>query len=159
LEKGENDMNYVSTNNTELKESVATLLGIGKSQIQKINFSVSYTQNRKMSIVIIEVYPSPTIQAIFLFYTRGLKLHDTICYRSKRSFRVNRSNKSLQHIDRITKYLSERIPQFNPMTPRKIEEESDEEERLNRKDQQIQSLKDRNRVEKEINRSHFPSLG
>jgi hypothetical protein len=146
-------MNYYSENNKELKEAVASLLSISTAAFRRVNFGVSYSQNRKMSMVTIEVYPSSTLQGIILVYTRGLKLYDALTYRSKRFFRISQHRKSLQHLDRITQYLSERIPQFNPVSPRKIDEESDEKDKLEKKDQQIQQLKDRNRIEKDVSRS------
>ena len=144
-------MNYYSENNNEVRELVLKLLGGGLSNVKRINFSVSYSQNRKLSVVTIEASPSPTIQGLIFFYSRSLKLYDAIAYRGRQFRRINRSGDSLKRMDRINRFILEKIPRFSPIAIRKIKEASTSDSGNELKDQQIQRLKDRLRIQQDTN--------
>jgi hypothetical protein len=145
-------MNYTTTNR-EFRESVLELIGTGFTNATKINLGVSYSQNRKLSIVMIEVSPSPIIHSLIFFYTRGLELHDVLCYRQKRFIRVNRSGDAFENVDRINRYLLKHLPKASPIAPKKIDEQTGRNRDVGIKDEQIQRLKDRIRIHIETNRS------
>ncbi|TSA19510.1 hypothetical protein D4R75_08935 [bacterium] len=142
-------MNFFTETNEEIKTAVAALLNAELSSIKRVTFAVSYPQNRKPSVVTIEVSPSPTLQCLLFIYTRGRTLYDVISYRSKRFVRVSKNREAIEHIDRINHYLLTHVANVMPYAPKSIhEEDNDEQEKLKQKDLQLQQLKDRNRVDK-----------
>jgi hypothetical protein len=146
-------MNYYDDNSHDVRDLVLKLLGAGLTNVKRINFSVSYSQNRKLSAVIIEPSPSSTIQALIFFYTRSLRLYDAIGYRGRRLYRINRSGDSLKRLDRLNQFILKKSPRFSPISIRKIKEETNSDIGDELKDQQIQRLKDRLQIEKDNNRS------
>jgi hypothetical protein len=145
-------MNYYTTN-ADVRESVLKLLGTGFSDATKVNFAVSYSQARKMSIVVIEVSPSNIVHSLIFFYSRGLALYDVFCFKSKYFFRVVQSGQAFKHVDRINRFLMKGIPKFNPYAQRKVDEETKSDAEIESKEYQIQRLKDRISIEQEKNRS------
>jgi len=146
------EMNYFS-DNSEVRELVLKLLGGGFSNAKRINFSVSYAQNRKLSIITIEAYPSSTIHALIFIYTRSLRLFDVLAYRGRLFRRINRSGDALKRLDRINQFILKKIPRLSPIAIKRIKEGSNRDSSNDLKTQQIQHLKDRIRIEKESNRS------
>jgi hypothetical protein len=146
-------MNFFSENNKELRELVLQLLGGRFSNAKRVNFSVSYAQNRKLSTVVIEVSPCSTVHALIFFYTRSLRLLDAINYRNRRYFRITRSGDALKRIDRINKFILSKIPKLSPIALRRIREEDDSDGSDELMKQQIQHLKDKNRIEQDVSRS------
>ncbi len=144
-------MNFYSETNNEVRQAVLSLLGEGFENAKRINFSISYSQNRKLSIVTIEISPSALIHGLIFFYTRGLKLYDAIVYRNKRFARLNRSGDSLQRIDRINRFLLDKLPNYSPVALKKIKETASGDD--DAKDLQIQRLKDRLEITTATNRS------
>lgn len=144
-------MNFFSENNPELRELVLKLLGGGFSSARRINFSVSYSQPRKMSVITIEAYPASAIHALIFFYTRSLRLFDAIVYRQRMFRRINRSGDSLKRLDYINRFILKKLPTFSPIANRRIKEASTSGDEV--KDQQIQHFKDRIRIAQETNRS------
>jgi len=145
-------MNYFTTNKDVL-DSVLKLLGSGFSDARQVNFGVSYTQNRKMSVIVIEVSPSTIVHSLIFFYSKGMMLYDVFSYKSKSCFRVLQSGQSFKHVDKINKFLMNGIQKYNPIAQRKIEEEMNSETEIETKDNQIQHLKDRTSIEQGKNRS------
>ena len=141
-------MNYYSTD-IDLRQSVASLLKLSPETVKRVNISISYSQNRKKSIVTIEVSPSSTIQALFFVYTRSLTLFDVFSYRSKSVYRISRNARTVQHIDRINRLLLTRVANASLIAPKNITEDDDEQEKLKQKDLQMQQLKDKNRLDRE----------
>jgi len=141
-------MNFYTEDNIEIIAAVAALLMTEQSSIKRVTFAVSYPQNRRPSVITIEVSPSPTLQCLLFIYTRGRTLYDVISYRSKRFVRVSKNREAVQHIDRINHYLLTHVANVMPYAPKNIHEEDDEQEKLKQKDLQMQQLKDRNRVDK-----------
>jgi hypothetical protein len=141
-------MNYFTTNKYVL-ESVLKLLGSGFSDAKQVNFGVSYTQNRKMSVIVIEVSPSTIVHSLLFFYSKGMLLYDVFSYKSKSCFRVLQSGQSFKHIDKINKFLMNGIQRYNPIAQRKIEEETSSANEIESKDHQIQHMKDMLRIERD----------
>ena len=151
--KGLVRMNYYSEHNKDIRDAVLKLLGGGCTNAKRVNFSVSYSQNRKRSIVVIELVPCSTIHGLIFIYTRSLSLYDAFSYRNKRFLRIRPSGDALKLINQMNKFILSKIPTFSPISLRRIKEESgssDSGDQL--KKQQIQKLKDRNRIEKEVSR-------
>jgi hypothetical protein len=146
-------MNFYSEHNAKIDNDVHELLGMDSQGSKRINFAVSYSQNRKLSVVVIEVSPSTIIHSLVFFYTRGLTLLDAWRYRNRQFQRIPRGGDSLQRIDRLNKFILMMIPEYAPVGPRRISEADSVTTADNdRKDQQIQRLKDRIRVEQDISR-------
>ena len=146
-------MNYVSENNREIRELVLNLLGSGFSNAKRINFSVSYSQSRKLSVITVEVSPSSTIHALLFFYTRAFSLYDAFIYKSRTFHRLSGVGGSLARMDEINRFMLEKLPRYNPIAARKIAEETGSKCDAELKDQQIQRMKDRLRIEKDSNQS------
>ena len=143
-------MNFYTEDNQEIIAAVAALLKIQQPSIKRVTFAVSYPQSRKPSVVTIEVSPLSTLQCLLFIYARGRTLYDVIAYRSKRFVRVNRAGEAVQHIDHINRYLLTHVANVSPYAPKNItEEDDDEQQKLQQKDQQIQQLKDKNRLDRE----------
>lgn len=143
-------MNYYSED-LELIKSVAKLLGDGFSMAERVNFGVSYSQNRRLSIVTIELMPTASIHSLIYFYSRGLTLYDVVAYKNKRYFKVNRGSKEFGDVEKINQIVLKYIPKRNPINSREIQE--DDDSMLQLKDEQIQHLKDRLRISAETLRS------
>jgi hypothetical protein len=143
-------MNYFTTQKDVL-ESVKKLLGSGFSDATQVNFGVTYSQNRKMSVVVIELSPSAIVNSILFIYSKGLALYDVISYKSKHYVRVTQSGQSFRHIDRINKFLMNGIAKYNPIAQRKIEEDANSE--IETKDNQIIRMKDLLRITRDTNQS------
>jgi hypothetical protein len=140
-------MNYFSRDE-DIKQSVLKLLGGGFSKkIERVNFGVAYSQNRKLSVIIIEVAPSSIIHSIVLFYTKGVVLYDAVTFKNKRFFRIVRGTKAFGQVEKISEMLLKEIPKSNPYMARELDEEVDLDSRLQMKNAQIQHLKDRLRIE------------
>ncbi len=143
-------MNYFSTDN-DLIKSVAHLLGYGHSRAERVNFGVSYSQNRRLSIVTVELAPTVNLHSLIYIYTRGQALYDVLAVKNKRYYRVNQKGDEAEHVGRINKLVMEDIPKRNPINARELDENDDSMMQL--KDNQIQHLKDRLRIEQERSRS------
>ena len=141
-------MNYFVEDNPEIIAAIAALLGCQQSSIKHVKFAVSNPNNENPSIVTVDIYPVPMLQALFFIYTPDSRLHDVIAYRGERFVRVNRDGKAIQHIDSINCYLLEHCAKVSPDESIQIDEEDDEQDKLKQKDLQIQQLRDRNRVDK-----------
>ncbi len=144
-------MNYYSTN-PEILRAVVSLLGDGFSNASRASFGVAYSQNRKLSIVTVELSPSTTIHALFFIYTKGMVLYDVIRYSNKASQSINRSASDLKRVERIHELLTRWIPKISQTASLRIAEEQNSDEEKERKEQEIQRLKNRMEVEKSINK-------
>lgn len=148
--KKENTMNYYS-NDKDLIKSVAKLLGDGFSMAERVNFGVSYSQSRKLSVVVVELMPTASIHSLIFFYSRGMTLYDVVAFKNKRYYKVNRGNKEFGDVEKINQIVMKDIPKRNPINARGLDENDDSMMQL--KDNQIQHLKDRLRIEQERSRS------
>ncbi|MCX6141841.1 MAG: hypothetical protein NTZ35_01340 [Ignavibacteriales bacterium] len=142
-------MDFYVDDNPETITAVATLLRCEESRIEHLKLAVSNPDDANPSIATIEIYPVPTLDALFFIYSPGNILHDVIAFRDKRFVRVNRNGKTVEHIDRLNSYLMEHLANVMPEASTKIYKEDDEQQdKLKQKDLQIQQLRDRNRVDK-----------
>ena len=146
-------MNYYTENNTEIRNAVAALLKCDESSIGRVTFAVSYPHNNRASVVTIEASPESTIRGLFFIYNQDEELCDVLSCRDKVFFRVNGSSENLRCIDRINHLLLKVESDVNPLTPRAMVEDSDGQDNKEKIDTQIQQLKDKNRIERERNRS------
>ena len=118
---------------------------------ERVNFGVSYSQNRKLSVVTVELSPTASIHSLIYIYSRSLTLYDVLAFKNKRYFKVSRGSKESEHVERINKVVMKDIPKRNPINARELDE--DDESMMQLKDNQIQHLKDRLRIEQERSRS------
>ena len=94
-------MNFYSTDRNIL-EGLSKLFDITLKDSMKVNYSVSYSQNRRLSIVILELSYSQIVHSLIFFYTRSFKLYDIIFYKHKRIYRnINFTGFSLTTISAI----------------------------------------------------------
>lgn len=145
-------MNYYTTNHDVL-DSVKSIIGSGFSDAKQVNIGVEYSQNRKMSVIVIELSPSTIVNSLVFFYSKGLALYDVISYKSKHFVRVAQSGQSFKHVDRINKFLMNGIAKYNPIAQRKIAEETDSDNEIQSKENQIIRLKDLLRIQRDTNAS------
>jgi hypothetical protein len=143
-------MNYVTTI-PKVRDAVMQLLGTGFSDAQKVHIGVTYSQTRKLSIIIIEVSPTPIIHSLIFFYSRNMTLSDVLFYRNKRYVRIGQGGKAFKCVDFINRFLLNKIPRYSPYIQKKIEEEANSE--IESKDNQIQHLKDMLRIQRDTNQS------
>jgi len=66
---------------------------------------------------------------------------------------IDNSKNTLKQIERIDQFLSQELPNTGSLARRDIAEDSKTNDEVERKKQEIQRLKDRVRIEREINRS------
>ena len=141
-------MNFYSDDNPDPRQEVAALLNCNARNIELLKFAVSNPDDGNPSIMTVEIYPVPMLDALFFIYSGDQALHDVIAFRNKRFVRVNRNERAIQHIDRLNDYLLERVTNVMPGASKEIYTEDDEQDKLMQKDLQIQQLRDRNRVDK-----------
>ena len=147
-------MNFYTEHNPEIRQAVVKLLRGGFPNVKRVNFSVSYAQNRKISIVTVELVPVSVTHGLIFFYTRSLRLVDSFSYRNGRFYRIARTGDALKLINLINKFILTKLPRLSPIALRRIKEESGRSDGGDElKKQQIQHLKDKNRIEQDVSRS------
>jgi len=72
-------MNFYSTNK-DLLNGLSKLFNISLTNDMRINYSVSYSKKRRLSIVIIELSYTPIVHSLIFFYNRGISLYDVVLY-------------------------------------------------------------------------------
>jgi hypothetical protein len=144
-------MNYTSEN-TDLRSWVLSLLGDGFESTRSVSIGVSYGQGRRLTVIVVEVAPTSIVHGLLFFYSRGLRLFGAYVCRNNRFFRISRSKDALQKVDAVNRHLMKSIPKSNPISPRKIREDGASEDSDDRQDAEIQKLKDQNRIQRERNR-------
>lgn len=142
-------MNYYTDDNPDIIAAVAGLLKCEESSIEHVKVAVSNPNNGNDIVMTLEIYPVPTLDALFFIYTGGKTLHDVIAFRGKRFARVNRNGESAEHIDRLNNYLLKHVTDALPGASKEIYTEDDEQDKLRQKDQQIKQLQNRNRLDRE----------
>ena len=146
-------MNFFSQGNEQIKNDVQDLLGKHFPEAVRVNFGVAYSQNRKLSVVVIEMAPCSIVHSLIFFYTRGLVLYDAWYYRGMTFHRLGRGGDPFNRLDRLNKFILGKIPKYSPLAPREIKESSLDSSSDKRKDEEIQRLKDRLRIQQDSNRS------
>jgi gas vesicle protein len=121
----------------------------------RVNFSVSYSQNRSMSVVTIQISRTSAVHALMFFYTRAYSLYDVIRYNRKQIVRMKSSSKHIKLINEVNKYILKKISKNDPTTQRKLSEvismiKEDNQEAC---DARIESLKNDLRVARDMNKS------
>ena len=87
----------------------------------RINYSVSYSQKRRLSIVIIELSYTPIVHSLIFFYNRGISLYDVILYDRRKIVRRGPSG-LLKYIHKINKQILKNIPRINRIYHYRIRE-------------------------------------
>lgn len=119
----------------------------------RVNFSVAYSQNRRMSIVVVEMSRTPIVHALMFFYNRSFGLYDVIRYKQKQWKRLGSSGSSIDEIHQLNKLILKKIPRSNQQGERKIKENLLIEAECFLQDSQISKLKDQIRILKDQNQS------
>lgn len=140
-------MNY-STDNTEIKKAMETIFNTKLSQNSKVNFSVSYSQQRKLSMVVVQVDGLNFYHALILVYTKSLSLYDVVKYNKSYVRKYGILSKLTPPVTLIKNYVSKNIPSYNPLTNRKLREDfavDNVDLKIENLKNQIEQLKNKNR--------------
>ncbi|MDR3596575.1 hypothetical protein [Clostridium sp.] len=140
-------MNY-STNNQEILKAMETIFNTKFPQNSKVNFAVSYSQHRKLSMVVIQVDAANFYHALILVYTKGLSLYDVVKYNKSVVRRYGILSKLTPPVTKIKNYILKYIPSSNPLTNRKLNEGNavdNEDLKIDNLKNQIEQLKNKNR--------------
>ena len=140
-------MNFYSTNK-DLLNGLSKMFHISLTKDMRINYSVSYSQKRRLSIVIIELSYTPIVHSLIFFYNRGISLYDVILYDRRKIIRRGPSG-LLKYIDKINKQILKNIPRINRIYHYRIREneEGRREDKLN--DIENDNLKNKLRLSKD----------
>jgi type II secretory pathway component GspD/PulD (secretin) len=140
-------MNY-STTNQDILRAIETIFNTKFPQNSKVNFAVSYSQHRKLSMVIVQVDGANFYHALILVYNKGLSLYDVVKYNKSVVRRYGILSKLTPPVTLIKNYVSKYIPSNNPLTSRKLKEENaadNEDLKIDNLKNQIEQLKNKNR--------------
>lgn len=140
-------MQTYTERNPEFRKSVAALLKCDSSLVEQLNISMSSPVELR-SVVIVEIYPVPTLQMILCIYSHDRELQDVISFRGNRFFRVHRSGDNLRHIDRINSQILEALSSCEPIEVEEGREEDDSRREDDARKLQIQQLRDRSKVDR-----------
>ncbi len=140
-------MNYY-TQNKEVLKAMEDIFGTRFSQNSRINFSISYSQHRKMSMAIIQVDGGGFHHALILVFTMSLTLYDVVKYYKSYVRKYGILSKYTQPVAVIKSFIIKNIPQYNPLTIRKLREENADDKKdfkIDNLKNQIEQLKNKNR--------------
>lgn len=140
-------MNFYSTDKI-LLEKMSKYFRIPLTDSMKINYSVSYSQMRRLSIVTLELTNTHIIHSLIFFYTRSFGLYDVIYYRQKKMIR-NIDSKFIKYIHRINKKILKNIPKINKHNYSKLKEVNEDSRKNEMKDIEIENLKNKLRHSKD----------
>ncbi|MBU2491296.1 MAG: hypothetical protein KJ571_01625 [Bacteroidetes bacterium] len=145
-------MNFI-TKNSELRKEVIELLGEKLSYDGIVNFSVSYSQNQRITFIVVELSRSSVLHCLIFVYTRSLVLYDVQRYKNKTFHRINFNGNAMKRIKFINEFILRNINRSNPIPKKKLKEVVIENMKNEVKDYQIQKLKDQINIMKIRNRS------
>ncbi len=140
-------MNY-STDNTEIKKAMEIIFDTKLPQNSKVNFSISYPQQRKQSFVVVQVDGLNFYHALILVYTKSLSLYDVVKYNKSYVRRYGILSKLTPPVTLIKNYVTKFIPSHNPLTNKKLKEDNaadNNDFRIEQMKNQIEQLKNKNR--------------
>lgn len=138
-------MNFTSKN-SELRKEVEGLIGEKLSNDGIVNFSVSYSQNHKLSLVVIELSRTAVLHSLIFIYTRGLTLYDVQRYKNKMFHRINFNGHDMKKISFINDFILRNINRSNPVPDRKLKEVVVDNMKDDVKDFQIKRLRDQMKI-------------
>ncbi len=116
-------MNFYSKNKY-LMNGLSKLFGIPLADDMRINYSVSYSQKRRISIVLVELAYTPIVHSLIFFYNRGISLYDVILYDRRKIVRKG-STGFIKHIHKINKQILRNIPRINRILSYKLREDKE----------------------------------
>ncbi|MBX2977449.1 MAG: hypothetical protein KF721_15085 [Ignavibacteriaceae bacterium] len=147
-------MLYYSTN-PKMNKIISELFDNDIQIEDRVNFSVSYSQNRSMSVVTIQISRTSAVHALMFFYTRAYSLYDVIRYNRKQIVRMKSSSKHIKLINEMNKYILKKISKNDPTTQRKLSEVISiiEQDSQDNNEARIESLKNDLRVARDVNKS------
>lgn len=145
-------MQYFS-NDTNLKKLVNKIFDNELPSEGRVNFSVGYSQNKSMSIVVVEMSRTPIVHALLFFYNRSFGLFDVIRYKQKQWKRLGTAGKSIDAIHQLNKLILKKIPRSNQQGERRLKESLLIEAECVLQDFRIKSLKDQIRILRDQNQS------
>jgi hypothetical protein len=140
-------MNY-STDNTEIKKAMEIIFDTKLPQNSKVNFSISYPQQKKQSFVVVQVDGLNFYHALILVYTKSLSLYDVVKYNKSYVRKYGILSKLTPPVTTIKNYVSKYIPSYNPLTNRKLKEgiaADTDDFKIEQLQNQIEHLKNKNR--------------
>jgi hypothetical protein len=140
-------MNY-STDNTDIKKAMETIFDTKLPQNSKVNFSISYSQQRKLSMVVVQIDGLNFYHALILIYTKSLNLYDVVRYNKSYVRKYGLMSKLTPPVTIIKNYVSKNIPSYNPLTNRKLKEDmaaDTDDFKIEHLKNQIEQLKNKNR--------------
>ena|ERR1035437_4598348 len=140
-------MNY-TTNNPDILKAMETIFNTKFPQNSIVNFAVSYSQHRKLSLVVVQFDGANFYHALILVYTKGLSLYDVVKYNKSVVRRYGILSKLTPPVTLIKNYISKYIPSNNPLTNRKLKEGNavdNEDLKIDNLKNQIEQLKNKNR--------------
>ncbi len=140
--------------NSEFLGLVMKLLGNGFDNPKQVEIAISHSQGNRLSIITMQVSPTAIVHSLIFFYTLELALFDAISYKNKELFRVERNSESFHAVEKINRYLlAEKMRKRNLFAENEIPEKEKDDGRIESKNQQIEHLKDRLRIEAGKNQS------
>lgn len=115
-------MNF-ETKNVKVYEALTDIFG-SLPNTSKVIFAVDYSQNRKLSAVIVQVENASYYHGLIYFYTRSITLYDVVKYKNKTLFRLGQLSQLVPQIKMINKFILKNIPHTNPLAQRKLREDA-----------------------------------
>jgi len=116
-------MNF-ETKNVKVYEALTDIFG-SLPNTSRVIFAVDYSQNRKLTAVIVQVENAPYYHGLIFFYTRSITLYDVVKYKNKTLYRLGQLSQLVPQIKLINKFILKNIPHMNPLAQRKLREDAD----------------------------------
>ena len=140
-------MNY-TTKNKEVLRAMETIFGQKFANNSITNFSVAYSQHRKLSIVVVQIEGANFYHALILVYTKSLMLYDVVKYYKSTVRKYGILSKYTPPVEIIKKFITKKIPPYNPLTNKKLSEEIADDKtdfRIENLKNQIEQLKNKDK--------------
>ena len=140
-------MNFYSKNKY-LLDGMSKMFNISLTKDMRINYAVSYAQNRRVTIVLVELTYSPIIHSLIFFYNRGLSLYDVILYDRRKIIRKGPAG-LIKYIHKINKQILKNIPRINRIYSYKLRENEEGSREEEFQEIEIDKLKNQLRLSKD----------
>lgn len=114
-------MNFFTTNKQVL-EAMSTIFDQKFASNSKVNFAVSYSENRKMTMVVVQVVRAGFYHGLILVFTNSLTLYSVIKFNKNYIRNYGIFSKHSPPVDIIRKFIFRNIPPYNPLPVRKLKE-------------------------------------
>jgi hypothetical protein len=140
-------MNYY-TQNKEVLKAMEDIFGQKFASSSRVNFSISYSQHRKMSMALVQIEGGGFHHALILVFTMSLTLYDVVKYYKSYVRKYGIMSKYSPPVNVIKKFIFKNIPPYNPLTVRKLREDNADDKinfKIENLKNQIEQLKNKNR--------------